>query len=118
MLFRSGLCELGCAWMEALGFSAAGAKNADQALEMLAAQPFDVLFTDIVMPGSMNGVGLARRVKELYPEIPIILTSGNAGVLTSQGVDLPGILVEKPYRKADLSDALRQVGVNPPKASP
>ena len=113
---EEGLCELGCAWMQALGLTAVGAGNADEALEILATQSFDVLFTDIVMPGSMNGVELAKRVKERYPQVRVILTSGNAGVLSAQGVELPGLLVEKPYRKPELANALRQVGVEPPKA--
>ena len=102
--------------MQALGLTAVGAGNADEALEILATQSFDVLFTDIVMPGSMNGVELAKRVKERYPQVRVILTSRNAGVLTAQGVELPGLLVEKPYRKPELANALRQVGVEPPKA--
>lgn len=113
---EEGLCELGCAWMQALGLTAVGAGNADEALEILATQSFDVLFTDIVMPGSMNGVELAKRVKERYPQVRVILTSGNAGMLSAQGVELPGLLVEKPYRKPELANALRQVGVEPPKA--
>ena len=75
------------------------------ALERLAAEPFDILFTDIVMPGSMDGIALAREARARHPHLRIVLTSGYAQSLTDTP-DLPGSLVNKPYRKSDLARAL------------
>ena len=56
------------------------AANADEALSIFeAGAQVDLLFTDVQMPGSMDGVELARRIKTIHPALPIILTSGNAG---------------------------------------
>ena len=76
------------------------------ALERLAAEPFDILFTDIVMPGSMDGIALAREALARHPYLRIVLTSGYAQSLTDTP-DLPGPLVNKPYRKADLKKVLQ-----------
>ena len=72
------------------------------ALERLAAEPFDILFTDIVMPGGMDGIALAREARARHPYLQIVLTSGYAQGLTDIP-NLPGTLISKPYRKNDLA---------------
>ena len=72
------------------------------ALERLAAEPFDILFTDIIMPGSMDGLALAREAIAEYPALHILLTSGYAQGLTD-APNLPGTLINKPFRKNDLA---------------
>jgi CheY-like chemotaxis protein len=61
------------------GFAVIEAFNADEALEILATQADDIhlLFTDVQMPGSMNGWGLIERVRRQWPWIGFLVTSGN-----------------------------------------
>lgn len=79
------------------GFDVQTVSNADDALEYLASDPVDVLFTDINLPGSMDGAALARRARELLPQLPVIYASARATLL-KQDARVPGsIVVPKPY---------------------
>ena len=63
------------------GFEVVEAANADQAIEILEARrDITVVFTDIQMPGSMDGLKLARAVRGRWPPIKIVATSGHVGV--------------------------------------
>ena len=89
--------------LEDMGLKTVEAGDADEALFQLAAHPdVDVLFTDVNMPGGMDGVELARRVHKVRPEAGIIVTSGKQYVdlaaLPDRGVFLP-----KPYSRAQLA---------------
>ncbi len=79
------------------GFRVLTARNAPAALEILdKEQSIDILFTDVVMPGGMNGVELALNVRRQRPEISILLTSGyTRSALDSVDDELP--LLPKPY---------------------
>ena len=68
------------------------------------------MLTDVVMPGGMSGVGLARAVAERWPAMRIVLTSGFPDYGLAEGDSLPAIgrLLSKPYRRADLAQILRQ----------
>src|SRR3546814_11722030 len=74
-------------------------------------RPIDLLFTDIVMPGSLSGVQLVERAKELRPEIKVLLTSGFAKVaMENASCGRPtGTLLSKPYRLQDLAQAVSEV---------
>lgn len=102
---EKALCELACEWFESMGYRTSSALSAAAALELLAAEPFDILFTDIVMPGMMDGLALAKEARLHYPNLRVVLASGYAQALGNDS-DLPGSLVSKPYRKADLIKAL------------
>jgi len=102
---EEALCELACDWLDSLGYQPTGVHSPAAALERLAAEPFDILFTDIVMPGGMDGLALARQAKSRHPHLRVVLTSGYAQGLTDTP-DLPGSLLNKPYRKNDLRSAL------------
>src|ERR1700712_2021858 len=88
----------------AAGFEVLEASNADQAIEILEAR-FDitVVFTDIQMPGSMDGLKLARAVRGRWPPIKIVATSGRVNVAET---DLPdgGRFLPKPYSPDQLTD--------------
>jgi CheY-like chemotaxis protein len=93
------------------GFAVSTASNAAEALRHLASAPVDVLFTDINLPGGMDGVVLARRARELLPELPVVYASGRVNMLDAQ-LCVPGsIFVAKPYAPALvgplLTDALK-----------
>jgi signal transduction histidine kinase len=77
------------------GFLVIEAKNADEALKILATQKHvDILFSDVVMPGSINGVDLAHLAQERYPDMPIILASGH----TDLRINLSNLkMLGKPY---------------------
>ena len=102
---EQALRELACDWLESLGYQPTGVHSAAAALESLAAEHFDILFTDIIMPGSIDGLALAREARSRYPHLRVVLTTGYAQGLNDT-LDLPGPLVNKPYRKADLLSAL------------
>ncbi|TCH99766.1 PAS domain S-box protein [Roseococcus sp. SYP-B2431] len=82
--------------------------------EALAALPppgeVDLLFTDVVMPGGMNGQELAREVTRLRPGLPVLFTSGyTENAIMQQGRLAPGVmLLQKPYRRRELAEKIRQ----------
>jgi PAS domain S-box-containing protein len=105
---EEALCELACDWMEALGFKAVGVHSPSEAIAELERTHFDLLFTDVVMPGAMDGLGLASLCQERWPDMKILITSGNArGINEVQS--LPGALLNKPYRKMDIAQALQDM---------
>src|SRR6516164_1792622 len=79
------------------GFAVKKASNAVEVLRQIACGPVDILLTDINLPGGMDGTALARRMRELNPDLPIIYASARATLL-EQGARMPGSLVlAKPY---------------------
>jgi CheY-like chemotaxis protein len=91
-----------------LGLAAVEAGNADEALEILKAnRDVGVLFTDIDMPGAMNGIELAQKVHEHWPHIELIVTSGANNV---DDADLPdhGTFIRKPYRLSELAETVEK----------
>ena len=101
------LCSLAGDWLEALGYTVATAHSPAQALELLREAPFDVLFTDVVMPGGMDGLELARKAVDMVPGLRVLLASGYAQSLLDAS-ELPGLLLNKPYRKKDIASAMGQ----------
>ena len=96
--------------LESLGYRVIAAANAAQALELVnSGAAFDLLFTDIVMPGAMNGRQLAQKVAELRRPLRVLYTSGNTfGAFDSSGRLGEGVLLlTKPYRKAELARMVR-----------
>jgi CheY-like chemotaxis protein len=96
------------AMIEAEGFQAIEATNADDAITLLETRAdIAVIFTDIQMPGSMDGLKLAAAVNDRWPPIKIIATSGLARVSTS---DLPegGRFIPKPYTGFQISSIIRE----------
>jgi CheY-like chemotaxis protein len=91
------------------GFNVVEAGNADEAIAILEARPdIRVVFTDIQMPGSMDGLKLAQFVRGRWPPIKIVATSGHAGV---RETDLPegGRFVPKPYDSTQVAGVLRDL---------
>jgi PAS domain S-box-containing protein len=96
--------------LESLGYKVITASNAVEALERVnAGAAFDLLFTDIVMPGAMNGRQLAQKVAELRRPLRVLYTSGNTfGAFDLDGRPGEGVLLlAKPYRKAELARMVR-----------
>ena len=95
--------------LESLGYKVIAASNAAEALELVnAGTAFDLLFTDIVMPGAMNGRQLAQRAAELRRPLRVLYTSGNTfGAFDSERPAEGVLLLTKPYRKAELARMVR-----------
>ena len=95
--------------IESAGFEVIQAANADEAIAILQAHPdIRVVFTDIQMPGSMDGLKLARFVRDRWPPIKIVATSGRVMVGDD---DLPAgsVFLPKPYRGDQVVDTLRAI---------
>lgn len=92
-----------------LGYKTVLAVDAASALAVLAkgCDGFDVVFSDVVMPG-MSGIELGQEIRRLYPRLPVILTSGYSTVLAQNGTH--GFeLLHKPYSVDELARTLRKV---------
>jgi PAS domain S-box-containing protein len=96
-----------------LGYQVIAAETADAGLEHLQnGERFDLLFTDIVMPGQINGIVLARELRQRDPAARILFTSGFASpvMLRDEIQTLDGAeLISKPYRKAELAHLVRGI---------
>ncbi len=98
-----------------LGYQVLEAENADKALHVLkeASKKIDLVFSDVIMPGELDGIGLADAVSREYPGLPVVLTSGftarpsdearwkDAGKITNE-------LLMKPYRREELAWAINR----------
>jgi CheY-like chemotaxis protein len=104
------LLELALAVVEDAGFEPLAAATADEALSILEAGADDVrlMFTDIQMPGPMDGLQLAHAVRERWPPVALIVTSGRRPIGPR---DLPdgGRFIAKPYDVAALSRVFREM---------
>lgn len=98
------------AQVAALGYKVVAVGTAAEALAALDGEPFDLLFTDVVMPGGMNGPQLAREVLKRVPNMRVLFTSGyTENAIVHQGRLDPGVLLlNKPYRRNDLAFKIRQ----------
>ncbi|WP_245259675.1 ATP-binding protein [Methylobacterium sp. 10] len=94
-----------------LGYATVLVHSAEAALAEIEALPFrfDAVFSDVVMPG-MGGIGLANRLREIHPDLQVILTSGYSHVLAQDG-DHGFDLVRKPYSAAEVGTALSHAAV-------
>jgi PAS domain S-box-containing protein len=94
--------------LEDLGYTVRRVANAKAALGILAENEFavDLVFSDVIMPG-MNGVDLAGVIRERYPGLPVVLTSGYSNVL-AENADRGFELIQKPYSVEALSRILRK----------
>ncbi|HZP99693.1 MAG TPA: response regulator [Reyranella sp.] len=112
---RRALVDMLSGW----GYRVEAAGNADVAAALLEKDSaFDLLFTDVVMPGTMSAVELAARARELRPDIVVLLTSGYARDRIPQENLLDYPMVGKPYRGDELASRLRQLLAARPAAPP
>jgi CheY-like chemotaxis protein len=105
LLLRMNALEM----IAAAGFDVVEAADADQAIDILESRrDITVVFTDIQMPGSMDGLKLARAVRGRWPPIKIVATSGHPYV---DETDLPegGRFLAKPYNSVQVTGVLREL---------
>ena len=96
--------------LRSLGYDVVSARNAENALALLAKMPaIDLLLTDVVMPGRLNGKGLADEVERQRPRTPVVFMSGYAeSALLHDGRMDDGVrLLSKPFRKMELARTVR-----------
>ena len=93
--------------LEEQGFEVHAVSNARDALRfLLAGSAIDILFTDVNLPGGMDGAALARRARELRPDLPVIYTSGRQYVIDHLDPVEGAMFVPKPYDPFNLGRLL------------
>ena len=103
-----------CEMLKAFGHEADGVAHPDDALALLGKQRYQVLFSDVSLPG-MSGVDLARRALADNPALKVIFASGYGDTLLRH-LEFPYLSLQKPYELDQLQDALAKVARLPPPA--
>jgi CheY-like chemotaxis protein len=93
--------------LEQLGYSVRWASDADAALREIDRDGVDFVLSDIVMPGKMDGLALARELKKRNPRLPILLASGYSEAAQTAKSEFP--ILRKPYRIHELNEALARL---------
>jgi DNA-binding NtrC family response regulator len=109
-IIRDFVCEM----LQLEGFSTVAVEDADQALIELSARSaeFDLLLTDIRMPGTMDGAGLANVSHDKWPQLPILVMSGHE-TPESSGVVHPVTFLRKPWTIGQMLDGVdKALGVH------
>ncbi len=107
---RAEVAGLARTMLEDIGYAVEVARNGEEALDKLRSG-FALLFSDLVMPGGLDGVSLAREAQRRHPELRVLLTTGHANA-TIERTDAGGRAFDtlsKPYRRADLARTVRAV---------
>jgi PAS domain S-box-containing protein len=104
--------KLAARYLKELGYDVLTAKNGDTAIEALQSESaIELVFSDVLMPGEINGNDLYRWVKEQRPKVKVLLTTGLQSAeldeLTNEGESPPPIALPKPYNKEQLAAAIR-----------
>lgn len=98
--------------LEGVGYRVSTAETGEAALELFEALPagaLDLLFTDLIMPGGINGIVLAAEIARRAPDLPVLMTTGYNEELVAEGPARAGLdVLGKPYRRSDLLDRVRQ----------
>lgn len=89
--------------LEALAYRVLEAQDAESAMAALAQfRPIDLLLTDVILPGGVNGTELATKALKTCPDLKVILTTGRPEMASGSGLPL----ICKPFRIAELSQAI------------
>lgn len=99
--------------LEDAGYWVTVAENGDAGLKafehLLATDMVDLVFTDLVMPGNLDGIALAEAVRRLAPQVPVLMTTGyNEDLVVEGPLRSERDVLGKPYRRADLLDRIAQ----------
>ena len=93
--------------LEQLGYTVRRVSDAETALREVERDVIDLVFTDIVMPGKMDGLGLAYRLREVRPDLPILLATGYSDAAANARGTFP--ILRKPYEIHQLSRAIAKL---------
>src|SRR5579863_7325009 len=101
------VAEVTSSLFEHLGYETVYRESADAALKLLAnGTKFDLVFSDIVMPGTIDGVGLASEIRSQYPNLPVILTTGYSDAARAVPANLK--ILRKPFDSDALKGFIRE----------
>ena len=112
---NEAMSEIAVRQLRELGYRVIETKNAAEALVIIESETsIDLLFSDVIMPGALDGIALAQKARKLRPGLKVLLTSGFIHRTTelsgSDGdITLPARILTKPYRKSHLAETIRQV---------
>jgi len=104
--------DLALSMLRSLGYTPLGVSTGAAAIEILHERPdIDILLTDIVLPGTMNGPAIASAAHRLRTDIKVLYMSGYPDTSPgAEGFDLAGVpLISKPFRKSELADRLNEL---------
>jgi PAS domain S-box-containing protein len=107
---NAGIRDLAVRHLESLGYRTIQAADGVSALAIIkSGAPIDLLFTDVVMPGGLDGRALAAEARQLLPGLKILFTSGFTAAAASAAIEdgFGSNLLSKPYRKSDLARRIR-----------
>ena len=106
-----------CDGLEAAGFTVVEANDAQEALEVLASRSdIGVLFTDVNMPGALDGLDLAELVHQRWPHIKLVVTSGK---MLERTVPDDGRFIPKPYSLKNMTEVVAEIShPSRPRAEP
>ena len=93
--------------LEQLGYTVRRVPDAETALREIERYGIDLVFSDVVMPGKMDGLSLARRLKEIRPDLPILLATGYSDAAANVRGNFP--ILRKPYEIHQLSQAIAKL---------
>ncbi len=98
------------------GFEVTEARDGEEAVRLLdTVGGFDVLFTDVRMPGMLDGIDVALRARRQHPGLPVLIVSGYSAELTTRlGVlDPAAAFLAKPYRLREVTETLKRLAKQP-----
>ncbi len=101
------VAEASAGLLEQLGYRVRVSNNAEAALLEIERDGIDLVFTDIVMPGKIDGLGLAKMLRATYPHLPVLLATGYSEALAGRKLDFH--VLRKPYEIHELSQALAKL---------
>jgi CheY-like chemotaxis protein len=93
--------------LEQLGYNVRRVADAEAALRAIEHDGIDLVFSDIVMPGKMDGLALAHRLRQIRPGLPILLATGYSDAAVNVRGDFP--ILRKPYEIHELSQAIARL---------
>lgn len=104
-LIRMGAIEL----VENAGYEALEATNADEAIQILESRSdIDLVFTDVQMPGTMDGVKLAHYIRERWPPVRLMVASGRE-IIEESSLPVGSRFFPKPYNDHTIADAMARL---------
>jgi CheY-like chemotaxis protein len=108
---NKGMRAMALRQLQSLGYRTIPAEDGAHALEIIrGGAPIDLLFTDVVMPGGMDGRALVEAARKLNPDMRVLFTSGFTAAAASAAMDdaFNANLLSKPYRRDELARRIRE----------
>lgn len=113
-IIRMGAIDL----VLAAGYEALEACNADEAIRILESRgDVDLVFTDVQMPGTMNGIKLSHYIRDRWPPVKLIVTSG-AAILKESSLPVGSQFFSKPYDDHSITDVMARLLSGAPPTAP